>query len=60
MALPYGAMCLSTVVIVVFPDHTHLLFLSWESYYMLKVVDYDAYLMTFNSIDTMKAIKNVK
>ena len=25
---------------------------------MLKVID--AYLMTFNSIDTMKAIKNVK
>ena len=23
VALPYGAMCLSTVVIVVFPDHTH-------------------------------------
>ena len=25
-ALPRGAMGLSTVVIVVFPDHTHLLF----------------------------------
>ena len=23
VALPYGATCLSTVVIVVFPDHTH-------------------------------------
>ena len=27
---------------------------------MLKVVEYDAYWITFNSIDTMKAIKNVK
>ena len=27
---------------------------------MLKVPEYDAYIMTFNSIDTMKVIKNVK
>ena len=60
MALPYGAMGVSTVVIVVLPDDTHLLFLSWESYYILKVPEYDAYIMTFNSFDTMKAIKNVK
>ena len=28
VALPYGVTGLSAVVIVVFPDHTHLLFLS--------------------------------
>ena len=28
VALPYGATGLSAIVIVVFPDHTHLLFLS--------------------------------
>ena len=28
VALPRGAMSLSTVVIVIFPDHTHLLFLT--------------------------------
>ena len=27
-ALPQGAMSLSAVVIVIFPDHTHLLFLT--------------------------------
>ena len=59
MSDPYGAKGFSAVVIVVFPDHTHF-FLSWESYYMLKAPEYNAYLMTFNSIDTMKAIKNEK
>ena len=28
MALPRGAMSLSAVVIVIFPDHAHLLFLT--------------------------------
>ena len=28
VALPRGAMSLSAVVIVIFPDHTHLLFLT--------------------------------
>ena len=28
VALPCGAMSLSAVVIVIFPDHTHLLFLT--------------------------------
>ena len=36
---------------------SYSLFLRWESNYMLKVVEYDAYWISFNSIDTMKAIK---
>ena len=54
MALSYGATGLSAVVNVVFPDHTHLLFFD------MRELSFDAYFMTFNSIDTMKVIKDIK
>ena len=42
VALPRGAMVLSAFVIVVFPDHTRLLFLS--NYHLLEIFAYTAVL----------------